>query len=114
MFRLVYIFYSHISHICMVIIYTVTELCAHALCGEFDGETVCIGYPASNVRAYIMNPANGKEAPLNVAGELWVSGRNVSKGYLNRPDLTEKHFTLDQESGLRCYKTGDLAKVCMI
>jgi len=61
-----------------------------------------------------MNPANGKEAPLNVAGELWVSGRNVSNGYLNRPDLTEKHFVLDKKSGLRCYKTGDFAKVCMI
>jgi non-ribosomal peptide synthetase component F len=88
-----------------------TELTAHALCGEFDGENICIGFPASNVKAYIINPASGLETPVNVVGELWVSGANVCNGYLNRPELDER-FTVDlMGSGLRCYKTGDLAKV---
>lgn len=91
-----------------------TELCAHALCGEFDGETVCIGKPAANVKAYVMNPRSKNEAIVGTPGELWVAGTNVSNGYLNRPVLTKKHFLIDPidpESGIRCYKTGDLARV---
>lgn len=91
-----------------------TELTAHALCGLFDGKNICIGFPASNVKAYIINPASGAEAPINTVGELWVTGENVARGYLNRPELTEQHFVsdpLDPDSTLRCYRTGDLAKV---
>lgn len=89
-----------------------TELTAHALCGAFDGSTICIGFPAANVKARIMTSGAGGliEAPINVEGELWISGSNVSQGYLNRPELTAKHFSTDIETGLRCYKTGDLAK----
>jgi iturin family lipopeptide synthetase B len=54
-----------------------TELCAHALCGRFDGETVCIGRPAWNVRAYVVNSETGLEQPVNVMGELWIAGANV-------------------------------------
>jgi len=54
-----------------------TELCAHALCSLFDGECACIGYPAGNVRAYIVNPESGLEQPVNVVGELWIAGANV-------------------------------------
>ena len=91
-----------------------TELTAHALCGMFDGENICIGYPAANVKAYVMNPISGRESAINVPGELWISGKNVANGYLNRPELTKKHFVadpLEPESEICCYKTGDLAKV---
>ena len=88
-----------------------TELCAHALCGLFDGETVCIGTPAANVRAYVVNKY-GVQCPINCVGELWIAGRNVSNGYLNRP-MENDCFSLDpfvagEES--RMYKTGDLCR----
>ena len=87
-----------------------TELCAHALCGEFDGEKICIGNPARNVRVYIVDPSTGLQTPVNVVGELWVSGMNVSGGYLNRKEETNKYFSIDPDTGCRLYKTGDLAR----
>lgn len=90
-----------------------TELCAHALCGEFDGQTLCIGYPAANVRAYVVNKF-GVQLPLNVVGELWIAGSNVANGYLNRDAENEKHFSTDSLSenygDQRLYKTGDLCR----
>lgn len=87
-----------------------TELCAHALCGEFDGKTICIGYPAKNVRAYIVDPETHLQCPVNVTGELWVSGKNVAAGYLNNTEQTGKSFSIDPDTGMRMYKTGDFAR----
>ena len=46
-----------------------TELCAHALCGAFDGQTLCIGNPAANVRAYVVTRF-GNQSPINCIGEV--------------------------------------------
>eukprot|EP00957_Ditylum_brightwellii_P210464 15364998-Ditylum_brightwellii.AAC.1 len=88
-----------------------TELCAHALSGEFDGEVISIGNPAGNVRAYVVDK-NSNQVPLNVVGELWVAGENVSNGYLNREEENNAHFSVDpfHSDGARLYKTGDLCK----
>ena len=88
-----------------------TELCAHALCGEFDGQTLCIGFPAANVRAYVVNRF-GNQCPINCIGELWISGSNVANGYLNQKDESSKHFATDTFAGdgSRLYKTGDLCR----
>ena len=91
-----------------------SELCAHALCGEFDGRTISIGYPADNVKAYVVDAKSGIPCPVNVPGELWVSGKNVSNGYFASKELSESKFCLDpfeHVSPHRLYKTGDLAKV---
>lgn len=86
-----------------------TELCAHAVCSQYDGENVCIGYPAANVRVYIVDPETGMQCPVNVPGELWIAGENVSFGYLNREEITKKSFGHDMfgESSQRLYKTGE-------
>jgi Non-ribosomal peptide synthetase modules and related proteins len=91
-----------------------TELCAHALCGEFDGKTLCIGFPANNVKAYVVDDKSALQCPINVPGELWIAGKNVCKGYLNREELTSSKFCLDpfvSKGAERLYRTGDLAKV---
>ena len=54
----------------------------------------------------------GIQCPINCVGELWISGLNVSNGYLNRP-MENDCFSLDpfvavEES--RMYKTGDLCR----
>ena len=88
-----------------------TELCAHALCGAYDGQTLCIGLPAANVRTYVVN-RSGYQCPINCIGELWVAGSNVAKGYLHRQAEDSKYFSTDSFAGdgSRLYKSGDLCR----
>ena len=71
--------------------------------------TVPIGRPLANVRCHVLDP-NGRELPVGVAGELFVGGRGVARGYLNLPEVTADRFVADRVSGApgaRLYRTGD-------
>ena len=50
-----------------------------------------IGRPLDNMRLYIVDP-QGHRLPIGAAGELWVSGPQVSRGYLNRPEKTAEVY----------------------
>lgn len=74
---------------------------------------VPIGKALQNVRLYVAD-RHGNRLPVGVPGELWVSGPQVSRGYLNRPEQTEKvfiknNFTDDEKYG-RIYRTGDIVR----
>ncbi|WP_342089489.1 AMP-binding protein, partial [Dyadobacter sp. OTU695] len=56
-----------------------------------DNGIVNIGQPVSNVRIYILN-SSGDLCPVGVAGELYIGGSGVARGYLNRADLTAERF----------------------
>ncbi len=69
-----------------------------------------IGRPKPNYQAYILDE-HLNPVPVGVTGELHVGGAGVSRGYLNRPELTKERFIPDPfRPGGRLYKTGDLAR----
>lgn len=67
-------------------------------------DIIPIGKPLSNMNLCILDK-DLNPVPRNVAGELYVSGENLSKGYLNDNELTAKSFI--KSKGKILYKTGD-------
>jgi amino acid adenylation domain-containing protein len=75
-------------------------------------DSIPIGIPISNMRAYILDE-NGQLSPPGVVGELYLGGVGIARGYLGRTSLTATRFIADpfaQQGGARMYRTGDLAR----
>ncbi|HLZ87308.1 MAG TPA: AMP-binding protein, partial [Puia sp.] len=73
------------------------------------GAGVPIGRPMGNVRIYIVDKTGGL-SPVGVAGELWIGGQQLARGYWNRSELTAEKFIRDpfsQDPEARVYRTGD-------
>lgn len=92
---------------------TTFTTCAHLMAGSTQlGISVPIGQPISNTQVYILNPSL-QPVPIGVAGELYVGGDGLARGYLHNPILTSEKFIrnpLNSSSSEYLYKTGDLAK----
>ena len=68
-----------------------------------------IGKPILNTEIRILN-SKGLDQPIGVVGEIYIGGINLARGYLNKIDLTNKHFIIDHRSNKRLYKTGDMGR----
>ena len=72
-----------------------------------------IGKPLDNLRLYIVDKQFNR-LPLGAAGELWVTGPQVSRGYLNRPEKNAETYLKnpfsDNPKHARVYRTGDIVR----
>ena len=72
--------------------------------------TVPIGRPITNAKLYVLD-AHLQPQPINVAGDLYVGGLGVGRGYHNRPELNAERFVPNPfRPGETMYKTGDSAR----
>ena len=113
---LVYQLRERLGDVPIINTYGPTETCidstAFRTTADLDGEThIPIGKPLGNYRAYVLD--GGLEpVPAGVAGELYIAGSGLARGYLNRRGLTGERFVADPFGplGSRMYRTGDLAR----
>ncbi|PZD72648.1 Linear gramicidin synthase subunit D [Acaryochloris thomasi RCC1774] len=91
-----------------------TEAVTTESIAEAISATVPLGIPLDGVQVYVLD-AHQKPVPIGVPGEVYVGGRTVGRGYLNRPQLTTERFiTLPvgiNSAEERLYKTGDRARL---
>jgi amino acid adenylation domain-containing protein len=92
-------------------VYGATEATACASVAEYRGGEVDIGRPIDNVSCYILD-RHGALVPPGTVGELHLGGAGVSRGYLNKPELTAEALVPSPfgARGARLYRTGDRAR----
>ncbi len=92
--------------------YGPTETTIWSTCGRIDeiGTTISIGHPVLNTQVFILDP-DQRPMAAGEAGELYLGGDGVARGYWNRPNLTADRFlSIPSLSSTRLYRTGDLAR----
>jgi amino acid adenylation domain-containing protein len=109
-------------------LYGPTEATTYATCAlvpRTDARPPSIGRPIAQTSVYLLD-AQMRPVPIGVAGELYIGGVGLARGYHQRPDLTAERFVPNpfadcrsgqstpgyqlSASGYRLYKTGDLAR----
>ncbi|HEU0252126.1 MAG TPA: amino acid adenylation domain-containing protein, partial [Pyrinomonadaceae bacterium] len=101
----------------LVNMYGITETTVHVTYRPLQiadvGNHSVIGRALPDLNLYVLDERQ-RLLPVGVAGELYVGGAGLGRGYLKRPELTAERFIPDPFSnrdGARLYKTGDLARL---
>jgi len=97
-------------------LYGPTEAAIDVSCYECNKhhslDVVPIGKPIANTSLFILDK-NLSPVPVGVAGDLYIGGKQVARGYLNKPELTHERFISNPFSSSnehKLYKTGDIAR----
>ncbi len=100
----------------LVNMYGITETTVHVSYAALDDEILHqagsrIGRSIPDLLVYVLDD-DLTPVPPGVAGEMYVSGAGLARGYLGRPGLTAERFVADpfRSGGARMYRTGDLAR----
>jgi acyl carrier protein len=85
--------------------------CTYRAAEPFAGAVVPIGRPLPNMTMHVLDAAM-RLVPAGVAGELFVGGAGVARGYAGAPGLTADRFAPDPwgPPGARLYRSGDLVR----
>ncbi|MEP7338034.1 MAG: amino acid adenylation domain-containing protein, partial [Acidobacteriota bacterium] len=75
--------------------------------------SVPLGKPIANTEMYVLDDGM-KPSSVGIAGEIYIGGAGLSRGYLNHPEITAEKFLphpFSPERGARLYRTGDLGRL---
>jgi amino acid adenylation domain-containing protein len=97
----------------LVNMYGITETTVHVTyrplrADDCQRETSPVGVPIPDLSVFVLD-GKGMPVPGGVSGELYVGGAGVTRGYLNRPELTADRFIDNPFGSGRLYRTGDVA-----
>ncbi|OAZ97106.1 non-ribosomal peptide synthetase [Halomonas sp. G11] len=105
--------FARLPHTALYNLYGPTEAAidvTHWACQDDGRNQVAIGQPIVGIRTYVLD-GDLNQTPPGVAGELYLGGVGLARGYLHRPDLTSERFVADPfAKGERLYRTGDLVR----
>lgn len=89
-------------------VYGPTETTVWSLAGELTRplrSPISIGHPIDSTTVRIVD-TQGRDVPEGLAGELWIGGFGVGRGYWQKPETTDRRF-VTTDGGERVYRTGD-------
>ncbi|MET9819721.1 amino acid adenylation domain-containing protein [Streptomyces sp. NPDC006355] len=93
-------------------IYGPTETTVWSSTWHVEPGEVSLGDAVLNTHLYLLD-GRGQRVPRGFRGELWIGGLGVSRGYLNRPEMTDERYRPDPfagRPGARMYRTGDVVR----
>lgn len=94
-------------------LFSAPELAGFATCGcRSSGSPPTMGRPLTNTQVYLLD-ARMQPVPIGAAGELYIGGEHLARGYYRNDTLTRERFVphpFRKESGLRLFRTGDICR----